>query len=291
MITPVGSEFEILVSWILERDRVRAAKARGVTKPWTTDPLLRDFRWCNVRRMDDRVSVELFATWYAKDQDVETDLTAATLARLVNWPAALMEITGRDGHRFNLTDALIARDTLRARAARGEKVFTGAYIVPGVPGRSKVDSVCDTAARVQLQAWHLARPSMRETWAGLMDLDGLGTFLAGQIVADLAHLNTGSEWPDVATWAPLGPGSARGINRLLGRPKNQPLTQEQFERELPCLMDLLYPRVSRVWDDRRLQAMDIQNCLCEFDKYRRLQLGEGKVRARYEGTQDGLFAQ
>ena len=30
--------------------------------------------------------------------------------------------------------------------------------------------------------------------------------------------------------------------------------------------------------------MDIQNCLCEFDKYRRLQLGEGKVRARYDGA-------
>lgn len=34
--------------------------------------------------------------------------------------------------------------------------------------------------------------------------------------------------------------------------------------------------------------MDVQNCLCEFDKYRRLTLGEGRVRARYDGRGDAL---
>jgi len=36
--------------------------------------------------------------------------------------------------------------------------------------------------------------------------------------------------------------------------------------------------------------MDVQNCLCEFDKYRRLQLGEGKVRARYNGAGSNQMA-
>ena len=57
MIVP--HELDILVYWMIERDRIRTAKEAGKPKPWTTDPLLRDYRWCNVRRMDDRVSVWL----------------------------------------------------------------------------------------------------------------------------------------------------------------------------------------------------------------------------------------
>jgi hypothetical protein len=104
------------------------------------------------------------------------------------------------------------------------------------------------------------------------------------MVADLAHLGTGSGWPDRETWAPLGPGSARGINRLLGRPKDRAVSQIEFQQLLPQLIAELRTRVAELWEDRRLQAMDVQNCLCEFDKYRRLTLGEGKVRARYDGA-------
>lgn len=139
---------------------------------------------------------------------------------------------------------------------------------------------------------------MRATWAELLNFDGMGNFLAGQVVADLAHLPYGREWPDTDTWAPLGPGSARGINRLRGIPKDKAVSQVEFEQLLPELIGILRPQIADIWDDRRLQAMDVQNCLCEFDKYRRLQLQEGKVRARYDGgretassdAQQSLFA-
>jgi len=120
--------------------------------------------------------------------------------------------------------------------------------------------------------------------------DGIGSFLAGQIVADLAHLPSGRAWPDAATWAPLGPGSARGINRLRGIPKDKAVTQNDFECLLHELISALRPRIAGIWEDRQLQAMDVQNCLCEFDKYRRLQLGEGKVRARYNGAGSNQMA-
>ena len=113
--------------------------------------------------------------------------------------------------------------------------------------------------------------------------DRLGSFLAGQMVADLAELQVGSKWQDKLTWAPLGPGSARGINRLAGRPKDKAVTQSQFEQELPALIEVLRPRIDAIWKDRQLTAMDIQNCCCEYDKYRRLALQEGAVRARYPG--------
>jgi hypothetical protein len=282
VIDLVPAELETLVYWIHERDRIRAAKERGASKPWTTDPLLRDYRWCNVRRMDDRVSRELFDRWYPKASSWRgAELDFALFARLVNWPDALDEIVGH-------LDC--ARVVLTARAERGDKVFTGAYVVPGVPGKNKVDSICDLITKISTQDLYLLRPTMRGTWEQLIRFDGIGSFLAGQVVADLAHLRAGREWPDRDTWAPLGPGSARGLNRLRGIAKDKAVSQAEFEELLPKLIVRLRPRISDVWLDRGLQAMDVQNCLCEFDKYRRLQLAEGKVRARYSGAGDAQAA-
>ncbi len=274
----IESELATLRYWITERETIRQAKDGGLAKPWTADPLLRNFRWCNVRRMDDRVSRELFERWYPRRATSGgLDLTRALFARLINWPDALDEVAGS-------IDA--ARVVLLARAARGDKVFTGAYVVPGVPGKNKVDSICDLIDLIASLAPTVMRPSMRGTWAELMKFDGMGSFLAGQVVADLAHLPDGREWPDADTWAPLGPGSARGINRLRGIPKGKAVSQADFERLLAELIEVLRPQIATIWQDRRLQAMDIQNCLCEFDKYRRLQLQEGKVRARYDGGRE-----
>lgn len=279
----IESELEIMVYWIHEREAIRKAKEAGAPKPWTTDPLLRDYRWCNVSRMDDRVSVDLMKGWY-RPADARTQLVAATLGRLINWPQALLE--GTEGSPFSMGHLAGLRPRLRARAARSEKIFTGAYVVPGVPGSNKIDSTLDLVQRVSGRAGEILKSTMKSTWAELLEMDGLGSFLAGQIVADLARLDTGADWPDRDTWAPVGPGSARGINRLYGRPKNQAVSQGQFEIDLREYIREVRPRIEMIADDRKLHAQDFQGTHCEFDKYRRLTLGEGSVRARYDGAGD-----
>lgn len=271
----VPGELAALTYWITAREGARLRKELGCPKPWTADPLLRDYRWCNVRRMDDRVSRELFSRWYTKTTDPIIGLAEAVLARLVNWPDSLVEARN---------SSLPYSEALQARYDRGDKTFTGAYIVPGVPGMKKSASVVITVAAVAAQSHRVIKSTMAATWAALVGFDRLGSFLAGQIVADLAHLPIGQHWPDTNTWAPLGPGSMRGLNRLCGRPKDARITQREFDMMLPQLIEVLRPRIDAIWTDRKLQAMDIQNCLCEFDKYRRLTFREGTVRARYPGT-------
>lgn len=283
-------ELDILVYWITERERVRRAKESGQPKPWTADPFLRSYRWCNVRRMDDRVSRALFERWYDPAANRQTLVAAAVLARLINWPDSLLEVSG--GKAFHLEHLDDATDQLRHRASRGAKVFTGAYLIPPPPrdvgaGEDKIEHVVGFAEVIGNESYRMVAPTMRATWQNLTGWDGIGSFLGGQIVADLAHLPVGLSWPDRDTWAPIGPGSARGINRLLGRPKDKPVRQEEFERLLPQLAEVVRPRIADIWNDRNLQAMDLQNCLCEFDKHRRLTLSEGKVRARYDGAGAG----
>lgn len=277
----VDSELQILLYWIREREAVRKAKVAGLPKPWTQDRLLQSYRWCNVSRMDDKVSLELMAGWYDRNASPLTLLVASVLGRLVNWPESLLDAT--DGSPFRMEHLSRVRRLLKARGERGEKVFTGAYVVPGVPGKNKVDSTLDLAEFVSIKATDILKNSLRETWTRLIALDGLGGFLAGQMTADLAYLSAGESWPDRFSWAPVGPGSARGLNRLLGKQKNRAVKQAQFDHELSAYIALLKPMIPVIHEDRRLGAQDYQSTLCEFDKYRRLQLGEGSVRATYDG--------
>jgi len=64
------------------------------------------------------------------------------------------------------------------------------------------------------------------------------------------------------------------------------MTQRAFNDNMSALIAVLKldPRTSVQIKKQGLEAMDIQNCLCEFDKYRRLTLKEGKVRSRYPGA-------
>lgn len=274
---------EILVNWIREREKVRIRKEAGEPWPWTDDPLLREWRFCNVRRSDDRISRELIARWYDQDAAPATLLVAASLGRLVNWTDALLDASGGAPFRMDFLDAV--RHGLHARAARGEKVFTGAYVVPGVPGRNKVDSICDLVHRIAQRADEVLGLTLRATWFELTTFDGLGSFLAGQIAADLALLPVGRNWPDAFVWAPVGPGSARGWNRLTGQPLGRAVSQAEFDAALPQVTAILKARLPELWSTRPPSGQDVQSCLCELDKNLRLLRREGTVRARYHPPQ------
>ena len=39
---------ERLLAWIVERESIRRKKERGLPRPWTLDPVLDGYRFCNV---------------------------------------------------------------------------------------------------------------------------------------------------------------------------------------------------------------------------------------------------
>src|SRR5690349_5115423 len=92
--------FKHLKHWITEREHVRVAREEGKRKPWADNPIIRNYRFCNARRMDDKVSRWLRDSWYDDTQDAQTLLIAAALARMINWPESLSLIT--KGEKFTL---------------------------------------------------------------------------------------------------------------------------------------------------------------------------------------------
>lgn len=263
--------------WIREREAIRQLREQGKPPPWTTDPVMAGTRFTNVRRMDDKVSRWLLQ-WYGTELSPQEAVVAATFGRLVNRPETL-DIYSPGWPGWSTKSA---RAAMRIRAAQRRPVFTGAYIINSAEqGSSKIETVLSivntVVSRAEVPGW-VNTWTMQAMHSNLTTVPGIGSFIAGQIVADMRHIARG-DWDDRHTWAPVGPGSARGAAWLLGR--DVPVrTQREFEDVLAALMNVARRRVPKIHCERKLEAMDYQNTLCELSKYVRVKSG-GRAKNRY----------
>lgn len=280
------------IYWVKERERVRLAKERGDPKPWTDDEILQTYKFCNIRRKDDRVSRWLLENWYGPYKDHPNMLVACSLARQLNNTDALGEVGFPE-----VWDADKIYAPLKARHERGLGSYSAAYVITGRFGYGKegrpkqlkiwqtVYLVCQTLYELDLT---VNTNSMRKTWEMLHGLKGHSSFIAGQVVADLRFGLSGG-WKDKRYWAPAGPGSMRGLIRYAGGKVSYggknircKMTQEEFERQLIELRARL--KCSAGGLQKTMEAIDIQGCLCEFDKYERVLSGDGRPKQKYPGV-------
>lgn len=279
----VVSPIERLTYFIKERESVRLKKEAKLPKPWTDNVVLQKYRFCNVRRMDDKVSQWLLRHWYNKYKDHHNMVVAATIARHFNLPDVLDLFTALI-FRAGPPNFEKIKQVARERKAAGFNIFNGAYMIRGVSNADKTEMVIDKVCRpLEVNRPQIDTTSMEKSVQALLPYWGLSSFMAGQIVADLRHGLTG-RWSDRHNWAPIGPGSKRGMNRLHSRPVDQVLHQDQFLTELKELIHTLTGTLF-VTISKRLEAIDYQNCLCEFDKMERVVNGEGRPKQLYNGVQ------
>jgi len=172
------------------------------------------------------------------------------------------------------------------------KVFGDAYIV-STNGRAM--SKAGYLGNILLPAlWAALGPTSgwRATWGsntltrayhGLQGVYGLGSFMAGQLIADYKntklHPLQGAD--DYMTWATMGPGSQRGLNYILtGDFDRKEVTKSNFLEHLTSLKKWL---MTLGMDYYYVDAQDLQNCLCEFSKYVRVRFFDGHTKRRYAG--------
>lgn len=111
----------------------------------------------------------------------------------------------------------------------------------------------------------------------------VGSFIAAQVVADLKYVAPLSNAPDWWTWAASGPGSRRGLNRIVGRPVNASWKEEEWLATARQLQTELAPLLKKA-GMRRMCLQDTQGiAMCEWDKHERARLGEGRPKQRFQG--------
>lgn len=271
-------QFE-LSYWINERYSIKLRKESGVPRPWTIDPAMEIPRYCNVHREDDRVTKWIAKNWRNKNVGDPNFVLGMVVARMINLPNTLEVI----GFPHEWKPKKIVYD-LNKLQSEGEKIWTSAYTISTAGQRiSKqvyvIEQVCDEVA-TRFRNETFKGYSLAGAHRELMKVDGLGSFLAAQVVADLKNtpghaLQDAVDWH---TWAAPGPGSLRGLSWYFYGNPNEPIGK-YFENHINVCKSEVTPLIHSYVPAIHMQ--DFQNCLCEFSKYMKYKSGDTRVRNKY----------
>lgn len=275
---------DVFSYFVIERESMRIKKESGVSPPYTTDPILANYRFTNINRESDKVTQWIHNNIRVPYADHPNLWLMLCVARWINWPPTLGELMAQGAWpSFETFRPEEMTEVLEARGRRrGTQVFTGVYILRSAFGMSKAKSISEISIGNLWRDRAILAPrtktTLQEAHESLMNYQFWGPFMSFQVVADLAWcprllMNA----PDRHTWAAAGPGTVRGLNRLHERPVKFQLSQAQALSELRELHTLLKARIKVKLDP----LIDTCNLCCEVDKMLRLRNGEGSVRAKY----------
>lgn len=282
--------------FINEREQIRLNKEAGLPYPWTLDPYLGEYKFTNVRREYDWTSAQLIKTFYEPHRHAyrRSILMNAALFRYFGTFEFAQAVGWQNAENFNFSEI---KGTASLRLKRGEKVFTGAYVITnqGISApkqevvvdiflkglHEKLDDIIKV--RDETHSWEAVAKEM----SSIPGFGGTG-FMVKEILLDTMYTNFWADdtnpscYPkDYHTWTPVGPGGKRGVARILGigDPGKSPNVSK--EKCLEVIMEIGQAQ-SKYWKhEGPLFPTDIQFQLCEFDKYQRLLLGQGRPRSKY----------
>jgi len=263
------------------REQAREAKEFGIF-PHTHDPIIAKYSFCNINREHDRVTQWVKAT--VRDnpriQNVTAMVVTLTIARIFNDPATF------EGLKFpGATIEEIGQHVARLQAA-GKRVFRGAYMMPshGSPTQLKMPPAVYylDAARQLLGKQFGKGQSLEEACNKILEVHGFGPFLANQITTDLRYTKWYKDAPDWHTFVLGGPGTSRGLCRYFGEPLRIDKPQSWILPRLMQVREHVATQLGSPFAEYFLDPNNVSNSFCEFDKYARVFLGEGRVNRTYK---------
>lgn len=292
----MGLRAQAFYDYLNEREEIRLRKEAGFSYPWTDDPILRTYKFTNAKRHHDKTSDKLREIFYIdhfQDDRCAILMNCALFRYFGTWEFA--EAIG--WQEFNTFDFEGIKELARSRLANRERVFTGAYVITnqGISAPKQevvVDYFLRDLHKVTPEVVTIAEKT--QSWEAVSDrmrlIGGFGGsgFMTKEVLLDTTytgfwqdHDRNGSlfSYPaDWQTWTPIGPGARRGAARLLGDDTASPLS----ERKSAEVIHQIYGWREMLWTHEvELDLTDIQFAFCEFDKYERVRLGQGKPRSKY----------
>lgn len=265
-----------------ERYNILLSRERGEPRPWTADPILQSYRFCNVFREDDITTRWIRVNVRKPLENTPEIVYAMAVCRFFNRIDTLAIL---ESERL-----LVSWDPDRMRRVLADHrpLVTGAYMLKTPLRKPKLEGLIEILEPL----WHersliTARcwgNSLQSAHAALMDYSWVGPFMSYEIVTDLRHTPVLREASDIMSWANAGPGATRGIMRIL---TGLPDGNVPEARKLKVMRALLaesrdqgrWPPGFPPWEMR-----EVEHGLCEFDKYERARTGEGRPKQKYDGV-------
>lgn len=278
-----------LFAFIKERRAIYERKAAGKPKPWTNDPILQRYKFCNVYRELDTETKWLSDNWRTPHAEDEYFWFAALVFRFVNWHETAEEL----GYPVPWNPARFVK-VLERRKNAGLKVYSGAYMISthGVkePKHTYLAKSLTKIWKQREKIRYKEGETLAQFHSRLQGCFDVGSFLAGQVIADAKYVGEMSTAKDWWRFAASGPGSRRGLNIVCNMPMASPWKEEKWCGKLAELHTKIIMQVRKARMPP-LHAQDLQNCLCEYSKYSKVKLGLGRPKSRYNGISNAEESQ
>lgn len=287
--------------FILERQRIWHKKEiEKFPMPWTDDPILQKFNFCNCYRELDKGTREIINNICIKELALPEKIFNIIFYRFFNVHYFFTEIIKEpiSLSKYRWRDMVDIFDESKKRV----RLFKIAYLTAGA------NSIKFREKEKHVQFSHAMQSSNKiieyvsdlikreagvfEIWKGLQKIKFVGEFLSYQILLDLLYcLELKLYNPDSLVY--IGPGAAPSLSRIF----------INFDYKLPLMpleqlrLDQRYFLPEREWNAIRydtpyyrgkyLSLNNIQFCLCEWRKYFNLKNGLKQKRRIYHPREGG----
>jgi hypothetical protein len=276
-LVPRQPIFDLYWYFAAERQAIFNRRAAGLPRPWTDDPILAEYKFCNVFRASDRESQYLIGRIiYGQDLgSIPDQLMRIVAFRLFSRGETWDAVVAYLGHQPTLADLASERfqQALSSAKATTGKLYTGAFILCAadaygqrVKHLNHIALLRHMFLRDDLAAHLLAAPSLAAVFGLLHRYPLIGDFMAYQIAIDLnysSHLAFSEN-----DFTKAGPGARRGIAKAFSS-IGRHTTEEVIMWMVRHQDDELAARGLTLGGPggRKLHAIDAQGLFCELDKY------------------------
>jgi|688.fasta_scaffold43608_8 hypothetical protein len=282
------------------RQEVFFNKLKNVPPPWTSDPILNTYKFCNAYRVSDRVSQYLIKNVIYdenKSKNEEEVLFRILLFKIFNKIETWEYLENKIGDYITLSnfDLETYSTMLQEAMDLGYVIYTSAYMSCaskefGYDKKHQNHLALINKMVVQDRVINsiVKAKSLEEIFHIIESYPLLGKFMAYQLATDINYSEVINF--DENSFTIAGPGAERGINKcfidtegksyadvIYWMTENQ---ENEFQR--------LGLNFQSLWG-RPLQAIDCQNLFCETDKYCRaafpdLKSNRKKIKAKFTAT-------
>ena len=270
-----------------ERQEVFFNKIKNMPPPWTSDPIINTYKFCNTYRASDRVSQYLIKNIiYDKNrsQKDEEVLFRIFLYKFFNKIETWEYLESRLGDYISLSNFnfQMYSNLLQEAMETGHVIYTSAYMSCASKEfgydkkhQNHLALIEKMVVKDRVVNRIVSAKSLEDVFKIIQEYPLLGKFMAYQLATDINYSEIINFNENNFTIA--GPGSERGIGKCFldtdGKSNADIINwmTENQEREF----QRLGLNFQSLWG-RPLQAIDCQNLFCETDKYCRVAFPELK---------------
>ena len=277
---------EEFLSTALERHNIFTIKSTKIQKPWTDDPVLRDFFFCNLFRQYDKCS-----KWIIEKILPYGRWDLIILYRFISTYKTFKRLEeAEELGQIELDSLEDVEQCLRVWKEDGP-VFAGCFIRNPSTSIGVLESYRAVFQHIiDLKAMGFdprTFSSMESMCLFLRQVKGIAGFMSYEYACDFAYTNSFHP-TDKYSWANMGPGAKQGMSFLVHGYRRHNFNQKEWLTYAVKLLPLLKKRINTVYPMEDVTLREVEHWLCEYQKYVKYACslnGGIKVKHRkYEGV-------